>query len=54
MRRPAGGGISSQRRLDDDVDGPAVIEVTFSKDAGEGGPIHVDATEAVRVRVIEN
>ncbi len=41
-------------RLDDSVDGPAVIEVTFSKDAGEGGPIHVDATEAVRVRVIEN
>lgn len=41
-------------RLDDDVDGPAVIEVTISKDVGGGGPIYVDATEAVRVRVIEN
>lgn len=40
-------------RLDDRVDGPAVIEVTFSKDGGEGAPIRVDATETVRVRVIE-
>ena len=41
-------------RLDDHVDGPAVIEVTISKDVGEGAAIHVDATQSVRVRVIEN
>ena len=51
--RPTEASVTLER-LDDYVDGPAVIEVTIWKDVGEGAAIHVDATEAVRVRVIEN
>lgn len=40
-------------RLEDNLDGPAVIEVTISAGTGDA-PVQVDATEAVRVRVIEN
>ncbi len=51
--KPADAAITLVR-LDDDVDGPAIIEVTISKDAGDGSPIRVDASEAVRVRIIEH
>lgn len=39
-------------RLEDGV-GPETIEVMFSLDAA-GGPLQIDATEAVQIQVIEN
>jgi hypothetical protein len=42
-------------RVDDSVDGPAVIEVRISTDEPAGdGKVRVDATEEVQLRIIEN